>query len=249
MLQQVSSTRRIMMILALIVPAGLMVCIITSCVSTSQDLAGNGSYGSATVPKSSVTSWASAKQAGTPSAFGQFFKKHPDSPHFKTQKATLRGRYWFRINDRHHRDGVIVTVKDTDLLTNVPLEEAVRLGVIGSQPARSGFKTHATGVTFNYLYGEIVEGGIIVPKEIDGKVVSRVIEPKDYINATIVLTSDGTDLLTWDLRKAIESTRPGTKPTFVRRAASRPPFNDLLPGLDKGHTPKSQSFNISRQQP
>jgi len=193
-------------------------------------------------------SWESAKRAGTPTAFAEYFREYPSSPRTRTQTGTVRGRYWFKINDPDHLDGVIVTVKGTDLVMNVSVEEARRLRVITSRPTTPGQKNKALGRTFNYIYGEIVEGGFTVAREINGEVVCKLIEPRDNVDATIVTNADGTRLLTWDLSKAKISTHPDPNPTFPAAAAGTPPFNDIPAGLSKELTPESQVFSVSTGQ-
>jgi len=189
-----------------------------------------------------LAAWESAAKDGTPTAFANYFKKYPASPRIKTQTgAVIRGRFWWKTDAPSDPPphGVIVTVKGTDLFVNVSVEEAKRLKVVNSKPIRPGTKNEVKGKTFNYVYGEIVEGGFAIGKE--------VIEPRDNVDSTIVLSADGSRLLTWDLSNAKESTHPDRNPTFPAAAARMKPFNDIPEGgLDKNLTPASQEFSVEQ---
>lgn len=189
--------------------------------------------------------WESALRTGTPSGFSEYFHKYPTSPHIRTRTGTVRGRYWFNMHDQS-QGGVIVTVEGMNVLVNVSLEEAKRLEVIGSRTATPGLTTKAEGITFNYIYGEIVEGDFIVAKMVNKEVVKEVIEPRDHLNSTVVLSADETRLLTWDLSKAKIATQPDPHPTFIASAAAMQPFSNVPPSLSKEHTPASQGFTIEQ---
>ncbi len=197
-----------------------------------------------------IAAWQSATRTGTPAAFADYFKKYPASPRITTRTGTLRGRYWFKINDPDHQDGVIVTVEGTDLLVNVSLEEAKTLEVMHFRPAPAGIKSSPEGRTFNYVYCEIIEGGFIVAKMVDNKLFYELVAPRDNLNSTVVLSADGKRLLTWDLRHAQAAKRPNAKPTFVAGAAAVPPFKNVPAGISRKFTPESQGviFDQTRQE-
>ena len=200
--------------------------------------------GSEETSQTEHAAWETAVTNGTPTAFAEYFKKYPDSARIKTQTKTLRGCYWFRMNDPKRRAGVIVTVEGTDLFVNVSLEEAKALKVIDCRPAP--VKSSAKGRTFNSVFAEIIEGGFIVGKK-EG--VFELVEPRDNVNSTVVLSADGKRLLTWDVRNAQVAERPNPKPTFVAGAAAVEPFNDLPAGLTKEYTPESQEFTLNQSRP
>ena len=148
--------------------------------------------------------WELAVNSATPSAFLDFYHAYPASSHITTRIGTVRGRFWVKLDDRSQL-GVIVTVEGMNVLLNVPLEEAVRLGVVGSRPVTTG-EVNTTGRTFEYVYfeaqGDVIAGGMVV-------------EPRDHLNSTIVLDEDGTSLLTWDFSEADIATQPSPDPTFM----------------------------------
>ena len=171
-----------------------------------------------------IAAWKSAQGTGTPAAFMDFYRKFPHSPHIKTMTGTLRGRYWHKIDspfggDNQHRDGVLVTVAGMNVVMNLSLEDAKRLKVINSGPP--GLEVKAQGTTFNYTYVEVTGGGIAVGKE--------TISPRDNLNSTIVLSADGTRLLTWDLRTATPAAQPWPQPTMVKGSAGRYPCDLACP--------------------
>jgi len=192
--------------------------------------------------------WEAALRKGTPTAFADYFRKYPDSPRIKTRTGTLRGRYWFRvIPEASREDGGIVTVEGRDVLVNVSVEEAKSLKVIDSKPVPVGFESNPKGRTFNYVFGEIIEGGYIVAKMVDDKPVYDLIEPRDNLNSTVILSADGKRLLAWDVRNAQAAKRPSPPPTFIANAASVQPFKDVPAGLSKEYTPESQSFTVNQR--
>lgn len=162
-----------------------------------------------------LAAWQSASTAGTPTAFADFYQKYPASPHLKTVTGTLRGRYWFKLNlpfgnsDEVKQDGVVVTVEGMDAAMNLSLADAIRLGAIGSAPVAQGPNSaQAKAMSFSYMYVEASGGGVIVGNQI--------ITPKDSLNATIVLSTDGSRLLAWDLGKSIPAANPSTAPTIKK---------------------------------
>jgi hypothetical protein len=67
---------------------------------------------------------------------------------------------------------------------------------------------NARGQTFNWVYGEVTGGGVVVGNEI--------IAPKDSLKSTIVLSADGKRLLTWDLSKSTPAAQPSQNPTMLK---------------------------------
>jgi hypothetical protein len=191
--------------------------------------------------------WEVAVRKGTPTAFADYFGKYPDSPRIKTRTGTVRGRYWFKINDPKREDGVIVTVEGMAVLVNVSVEEAKSHKVIDSKSVPVGLESNPKGKTFNYVFGEIIEGGYIVAKMVDDKPVYDLIEPRDNLNSTVILSADGKRLLAWDVRNAQAAKRPSQQPTFIAGAASVQPFKDVPAGISKEYTPESQSFTVNQK--
>jgi hypothetical protein len=183
---------------------------------------------------SEENAWRTAVQRGTVDAFAAFAKNYPHSPHIKASRGTLRGRYWQKIqlgSDTVSEEGVIVTVKNTSLLVNISVEEAVRLGAVAARPAIPEEDAKATGTTFNYLFLEVTNGGcLLAVKAKDGSTRKMMIEPRDNEDSVIVTNADGTRLLAWDINKAQVSSHPDPNPTFIAAASAMPPFNDLSLG-------------------
>jgi hypothetical protein len=159
----------------------------------------------------------------------------------------VRGRFWCRLDAANSQNGVLVTVEGTDLLLNVPLEEAERLEVINSKLATSGLAKEAIGQSFCYIFTEIVDGGYVVSRNLGDAVVKEVIEPKDSEEGTLVLSADGASLLTWDLRQAKTRARPDARPTFVAAAAAMRPFNDIPADVSKEVSAEAQAVRVSSQ--
>lgn len=198
-------------------------------------------------PHDEPGAWESAARTGTPTSFAEYFKRYPDSPRIKTQKGTVRGRFWCRLDAANSQNGVLVTVEGTDLLLNVPLEEAERLEVINSKLATSGLAKEAIGQSFCCIFTEIVDGGYVVSRNLGDAVVKEVIAPKDSEEGTLVLSADGASLLTWDLRQAKTRARPDARPTFVAAAAAMRPFNDIPADVSKEVSAESQAVRVSSQ--
>ena len=74
-----------------------------------------------------------------------------------------------------------------------------------------------------------------------------VIEPRDHLNATAVLTADEASLLTWDLSAAEVATPANVSPTFIARFVAIRPFCELPPGLNTEFTRASQMFVANQQ--
>jgi len=196
---------------------------------------------STSVPPTSKTegelaAWQQAEKVGTPTAFKDFYLSYPDSARIKKVVGTLRARYWLRMNDQQHRDGILITIEGMNVLKYLSVEEAVSLNVINSRPAAHGEAFTAKGMTFNYVYVEITDGYEIRPS----MSATLVIWAKDIHNSTIILSADGTHILTWDLNKAKVAAKPDTHPTFLKLAAAEQPFNDVPDSIDKTLTPESQ---------
>jgi hypothetical protein len=166
-----------------------------------------------------IAAWKNAETIGTPTAFKEFYLKYPHSPRIKTVTGTLRGRYWLKMNinipgvatqndGTQMQDGVIVTVEGMNVIMNISLEEAKSLAVIGCNPAPYGAKSTANGRTFHSIYFEAVDGNVIIGN-------NDQITPKDNLNSTIVLSADGTRLLTWDTSNATSAPQPSPIPTFI----------------------------------
>jgi hypothetical protein len=175
----------------------------------------SGPPSAATSPDSEAAAWEAADKSGAPAAFLEFYRNFPASPHIKTTIGTLRGRYWFKIpvpfaNDKQRRNGVLVTVRDSNVAMNLSLADAKLLKVIGVSPAVPGAAPKTQGQTFNYVYMEVTSGAVVVD--------NLSIAPKDSLNSTIILSADGTRLLAWDLSKATSAPQPSSQPTMIKRA-------------------------------
>jgi TonB family protein len=157
--------------------------------------------------------WEATLKAATQNAYKAFYQRFPNSSHLKTTTGTLRARYWFKVaqpfgDDGKHHDGVIVTVDGMNFATNLSLEEAKNLGVIGVTPAAPDANPDSQGRTFKRIYFEATEGGVLVGNQI--------ITPKDNLNSTLFLSADGLHLLAWDLSKSAPDAHPSTEPTMTQ---------------------------------
>ena len=157
--------------------------------------------------------WEATLKAATQNAYKAFYQRFPNTSHLKTATGTLRARYWFKVaqpfgDDGKHHDGVIVTVDGMYFATNLSLEEAKNLGVIGVTPAAPDANPDSQGRTFKRIYFEATQGGVLVGNQI--------ITPKDNLNSTLFLSADGSHLLAWDLSKSAPDAHPSTEPTMTQ---------------------------------
>jgi len=188
----------------------------TSPVAEAQgNTAATSSFGSFHSGMSEFAAWEIANKDGSPEIFTEFYRRFPHSDQLKVTRGTLRARYWFKMDqpfgdDGKHRDGVIVTVEGMDAGVNLSLEEARKLNVIGFTPAAGKEDSDTPGKTFNRIYFESTGGGVLVGDQI--------ISPKDSLDATLILSADGSRLLCWDLSKASPAERPSSEPTVAANA-------------------------------
>ncbi len=200
-------------------------------------------------PPGEMNAWQAAVKNGASTAYRVFYLKYPRSTRLKIVKGTIRGRYWYRMDDEQHRDGVLVTVEGMNVLASVPLKEALELSIVSSRPLKLYDSYKAKAVTFNWQFIEIVDGGLPPVSTKEGE-DPQLILPTDYANASIVLSADGKRLLTWDISAAEPVAQPTKERTFIDVAASNPAFSDP-PGpkgawqLDKTKTPSSQEATVS----
>jgi TonB family protein len=157
--------------------------------------------------------WEATLKAATQNAYKAFYQRFPNTSHLKTATGTLRARYWFKVaqpfgDDGKHHDGVIVTVDGMNFATNLSLEEAKNLGVIGVTPAAPDANPDSQGRTFKRIYFEATQGGVLVGNQI--------ITPKDNLNSTLFLSADGSHLLAWDLSNSAPDAHPSTEPTMTQ---------------------------------
>lgn len=170
------------------------------------------SFGSFHTGMSEFAAWEVANKNGAPEIFMEFYRRFPHAEQLKITAGTLRGRYWFKMDqpfgdDGKHRDGVVVTVEGMDAGINLSLEEAKKLNVIGFIPAAGREDSDTPGKTFNRIYFESTGGGVLVGDQI--------ISPKDSLNATLILSAGGSRLLGWETSKSTVAEHPSTEPTMV----------------------------------
>jgi TonB family protein len=175
---------------------------------------------------SEFAAWEMANKDGSPEIFKEFYRKFPNSIQIKTATGTLRGRYWFKVaqpfgDDGKHRDGVIVTAEGMDIGVNLSLDRAKKLRVIGFTPSADTANSDSSGRTFNHTYFEATSGGVLVGNEM--------ITPKDYQNATLILSADGHRLLSWDTTNATIADHPSTQPTMIQDDNGRFACGDACP--------------------
>jgi hypothetical protein len=196
---------------------------------------------------SEAAAWKIAEASGTPAAYREFYRKYPRSPLIKAVTATVRGRYWYMMNDPQNREGVIVSAEGVAALVNLSVKDAIDEKVIDAGAATSNAAVTASGMTFNYVYIEALEPWL----EAYGNVASSggdkvtLLRPTDSAQSVAILSADGARLLSWDLSTAQPATPSSTKATFVASAAQAPPFNDVPPGISKQYTPFSQGVRMS----
>jgi TonB family protein len=175
---------------------------------------------------SEFAAWEVANRDGSPEIFREFYRRYPNSSQLKTATGTLRGRYWFKVaqpfgDDGKHRDGVIVTVDGMDVGVNIPLDKAKKLKVIGVTPSSDTADSDSSGRTFNRTYFEATRGGVLVGSEM--------ITPKDLLNVKLILSADGTRLLSWDSTDATPSDHPSSQPTMFQDANGKFACGDACP--------------------
>jgi len=151
-------------------------------------------------------------------------------------QGTLRGRFWEKLYDPDNSEGVLVTVQGMNVLKSLSVQDAVRLEVIGSIPREPGKKITYVGQSFNYVYLEICQGDVTPYSP----AVRLIIEPRDNLDSTIILSADGKHLLSWDLSNSHPTTQTSEQPTFIESATVEAPFNKVPAGLEKSETTKSQ---------
>jgi TonB family protein len=191
----------------------------TDATSPAAEVQGNtpatSSFGSFHSGMSEFAAWEIANKDGSLEIFKEFYRRYPNSEKLKVTTGTLRARYWFKMDqpfgdDGKHRDGVVVTVEGMDVGVNLSLVEAKKLNVIGLTPAAGKEDSDTAGKTFNRIYFESTGGGVLVGDQI--------ISPKDSLNAALVLSADGSRLLSWDLSQATVAEHPSPEPTVVANA-------------------------------
>jgi len=196
-----------------------------------------------------LDAWQAAKKVGTPEAYKDFYQKYPHSAHIKVAQGTLRGRYWEVVLGSDNRDGVLVTVEGMNVLESLSVNDAIRLEVIGTSPWEPGAKFTKSGRTFDYVYGEICKGG----STSSSGAVKLILEPRDYLDSTIILSADEKRLLSWDLSNAHLAEQLSEKCTFIEAeggAVFAPPGNGSGAWhLDKDKTPESQEFSVHTELP
>lgn len=175
---------------------------------------------------SEFAAWEVANRDGSPEIFREFYQRYPNSTQLKTATGTLRGRYWFKVaqpfgDDGKHRDGVIVTVEDMDVGVNISLDKAKKLRVIGFTPSSETADSDSSGRTFNHTYFEATRGGVLVG--------DQMITPKDLLNTMLILSADGSRLLSWDITNSTISDHPASQPTMIQDANGKFICGDACP--------------------
>jgi TonB family protein len=186
----------------------------------------SSSFASFHTGMSEFAAWEAANRVGTPEIYMEFYHRYPNSSHLKITAGTLRARYWFKVarpfgDDGKHRDGVIVTVEGMDIGINIPLDKAKKLKVIGFTPSSDTADSDSSGRTFNHTYFEATRGGVLVGDQL--------ITPKDLLNATLILSGDGSRLLTWDTTTSSSSDHPSSQPTMIEDANGKFACGDTCP--------------------
>jgi hypothetical protein len=183
-----------------------------------------------------AAAWDSAVKTGTATSYGEFYKKYPKSSRIKTKTGTVRGRFWFSLDQKEQ--GVFVTVEGMKVLLKLSVEEALKLKAIASRPSKPGSKIKGKGKTFNFTFGELVDGESVYE--------DTVVAAKDSVNCVVVLSADGKQFLTWDARKAKVAKKHDTHLTFISGVV---PPSEPAAGVSKQYTPESQDFNLSIEIP
>ncbi|MFZ1083545.1 MAG: energy transducer TonB [Terracidiphilus sp.] len=198
----------------------------TSSVESQGDTPATSSYASFHTGMSEFAAWEVANKNGSPEVYREFYQRYPNSSQLKTATGTLRARYWFKVaqpfgDDGKHRDGVIVTFEGLDAGVNLTLEKAKKLKVIGFTPSSDTADSDSSGRTFNRTYFEATSGGVLVGNEM--------ITPKDSLNAMVILSADGSRLLSWDITNATTSDHPSTQPTMIADGDGKFSCGDACP--------------------
>lgn len=175
---------------------------------------------------SEFAAWLAASKDGTPEVYWDFYEKFPNSNYIKTAEGTLRGRYWFKVaqpfgDDGKHRDGVIVTVDGMNVAVNLTLDKAKQMKVIGFTPSSDTADSDSSGRTFNHTYFEATRGGVLVG--------DQMITPKDLLKTTLILSADGSRLLSWDTSSATVADQPSGEPTMIQDANGKFACGDACP--------------------
>lgn len=169
------------------------------------------------------TAWSHAVSEGTVAAYLEFAKQYAASSHVKTTSGTLRARYWLKMGDLTASSGgvtadfggqgILVTVARSDAFTMLKLVDAISQGVIrykllADVPRGTIFRIPTT--TFEYTTFEM-QGPCLAgdPNSTDVNLSKGiVVEPTDFVNASIVMSADGKRLLAWDLKNATVADQP-----------------------------------------
>jgi TonB family protein len=190
------------------------------------DTPATSSFASFHTGMSEFAAWELANKDGSPEVFKEFYQRYPNATQLKTATGTLRARYWFKVSqpfgdDGKHRDGVIVTVEDMNVGVNISLDKAKKLKVIGFTPSSDTADSDSSGRTFNHTYFEATGGGVLVG--------DQMITPKDLLNTMVILSADGSRLLSWDTTNSTPSDHPSNLPTMIVDADGRFACGDACP--------------------
>ncbi len=159
------------------------------------------------------SAWNATVKKGTKEAYLAFAREHPKADRVQVRTGTVRGRYWYKMampfaqKAEKAECGVLVTVEGLNVLRNVSLKEARGDKLLDIKPATKGEQAKAGGQTFNWTCLEVTRGGCVVDDEL--------IAPRDTTNAMVILSSDGKDLLAWDVGDAKVAAEPTDKPTYI----------------------------------
>jgi ankyrin repeat protein len=199
--------------------------------------------------------WSQAVANDTIKAYLDFSRAYPNSAHIQIATGTVRGRYWETMGQPEWlggkvvtdlaAEGVLVTVAKTEAFKMLPLEEAIALGVIGYKPAGlvpSGTELKTPVTTFDVTSMEM-QGSCFVKHTTSSNkdlAAGLMIEPKDILDASVVLSADGKRLLAWDIGNAKVAdhadTSQATYPNSARKKVG-------------GYNPESQRATYSQKFP
>jgi hypothetical protein len=104
---------------------------------------------------------------------------------------------------------------------NISLDKAKKLKVIGFTPSSDTADSDSSGRTFNHTYFEATGGGVLVG--------DQMITPKDLLNTMVILSADGSRLLSWDTTNSTPSDHPSNQPTMIVDADGRFACGDACP--------------------
>jgi hypothetical protein len=186
--------------------------------------------------------WKTAVEQNTAAAYKAFRKSHPESKQIVTKSGTLRCHYWKNMQDDKDR-GALVSFKGVASPLKISVSDAFAEKLLGVVKAKPGQQIKTDVKTFDYFFleflGPLIEGRTLD----DGNGVTEVVSPRDFENATALLSMDGSKLLAWDVSEATVAKEP-----FLESIYPHELYADQDAKRSNG-TPRTQSATMTSTSP